>query len=269
MQSPSPLPVATEPAATAGLRADVYDVLARHGGMAARILGPPRLARIGGLERLLALHARIADLESPAFAEAALSALDIEWRLVSGDPDVIPRQGPLLVVCNHPTGALEALICLGLIDARRGDRRTLGLAAIGRIPELSASQLGVGAPGARGNRTALKTAGRHLADGGCVLVFPAGTVAHARLPSLRVSEAPWHPAIARLAAMCDAPVLPIAVEARASRLWRVASALSRNARTALLARELLAQRGTRPGVRIGCPIDTQTGRRQLFSRGGM
>lgn len=232
------------------LRETVEATLQEQGGAIARRLGPARLSRLLGLEALMELREQALLRTAPTFSDALLDALDVDWRVVEGAAEAIPATGGLLVVCTHPTGGLEALICHSLIDRRRGDRRNLGNGLVRFIPELAERQIAV-TPGRLGeNVAALSAARRHLRAGGCLLAFPAGTVAHARLPSLRVREAPWHPIVARLATASGATLLPIVVEARSSRLWRVGSALSRTARTALLARALLGQRGKRAKVRI-------------------
>ncbi len=246
-----------------GLRARIEAEIAAAGWLARRI-GPARIARWAGLEALLALREAALRRPEPRFEEALLAALGIRWEIAAGQVGAIPPVGPLLVVCNHPTGALEALIAASLIDRRRRDRRNLGNRLVAVVPELAARQIGVG-PGGAGNRGGLRAALRHLAGGGCLLAFPAGTVAHARPPSLRVAEAPWHPGLARLAERADAAVLALHVAARPSRLWRLTTPLSRAARTALLPRELLAQRGARVAVRIGRAARTPEDRAALFA----
>ena len=239
------------------LREIVEATLEEQGGAIARLLGPARLSRLLGLQALMELREQALRRAAPTFSDALLDVLEVDWRVVEGAAEAIPATGGLLVVCTHPTGGLEALICHSLIDRRRGDRQNLGNGLIRFIPELAERQIAVTRGRLAENVAALSAARRHLRAGGCLLAFPAGTVAHARLPSLRVREAPWHPIVARLATASGATLLPIVVEARGSRLWRVASALSRTARTALLARALLGQRGKRARVRILAPMSAR------------
>jgi len=247
----SGLPAAgDEPPATAALRAGVRAALAREAGPAARLLGPGRLARWGGLDRLLAIHAACAGLPADAFAAAVLGALGVRWRIVAGSARAIPAGGGCLVAATHPTGALEGLIAAVLVGGRRADWRILANAALARIPELSDRVIPVARDGPGGPARAMRAARRHLAAGGCLVAFPAGTVAHGRPGRWRPVEAPWHPGVLRLAERAGARCVTLDVAAEPGALWRVAAAHSRRARAVLLPRVLLGQAGARVGVRI-------------------
>jgi putative hemolysin len=97
-----------------------------------------------------------------------------------------------------------------------------------------------------------------LAQGGCLVTFPAGEVAHELAEPGIAVDGPWHPHIAALATRSRAAVVPIFVGGANTRLFRAAGAVHPLVRTALLPRELLNLRGSLVRLVVGEPIDERT-----------
>ena len=234
---PNSLSDDTTLAARERFRDQVYGMAARH--PVGRVFGPGRVLRLMGLQQLWNIYAGLPENDDD-FSTRFLHALNIKYQIGSGATADIPATGGLLVVANHPTGGAEGLVAQSLIHQRRSDWAVLGNSLVGMVPELAGRQFGV-VEGAAPEGT-IFAAAQHLRDGKCLLVFPAGTVAHWQ-PRRGYAEAPWHPAIAGLAKLSRCRVLPLSFTATATWRWKLLSALSRRARTALLPHELLAQRG--------------------------
>ena len=190
------------------------------------------------------------------FATRALAALDVTAR-ASGTCD-IPASGPLVVVANHPFGALDGLLLLDLIGRVRPDVKLLGNQWLAALPELRPHILRVnvfGGPGAaHSNGLAFRQALHWLRRGGCVALFPAGEVAHRVAADGRAVDSAWRETAAELAVRTASPVLPVLVSGANSPLFRAAGRIHPLLRTLLLPRELRAKRGSRVSVRIGSPM---------------
>ena len=247
MAKPWLLPV-TSPELRHSVRDRALARIAQH--PVGRMIGPARVARWAGLNPLWQAYAGL-DAGAVDFEKRLLAALDIGWRIGEGTCAEIPRHGGLLIVGNHPTGGAEGLIAQALIGAVRDDWMVLGNRVIALLPELAHRQIGVSRGQADG--IAMVAAARHLRQGGALLMFPAGTVAHWQ-PGRGYAEAPWHPSAAGLARLSGAVVQPLCFTARTTLRWKILSAISRTARTALLPRELLAQRGRTITVDIPAPM---------------
>ena len=199
------------------------------------------------------------------FTSRALTALDVST-VVDGTRH-IPATGPLVVVANHPFGALDGLVMLDVFGRVRPDVKLLGNQWLSGLPELRDRLLRVDVFGGRAaahrNGLAVRAALHWLARGGCVALFPAGEVAHTVAPDGRVVDSPWRATAGELAVRAGAAVLPLYFEGANSPLFRAAGRIHPLLRTALLPHELLAKRGTRVSVRVGAP----TAARDLATRG--
>jgi putative hemolysin len=186
-----------------------------------------------------------------------LDVLDIEYRLSDEDREKIPTEGPLVVVANHPFGAIEGVILGDLLTRRRSDVRLMGNSLLARVPELESWIIPVnpfgGSRATQSNIGPLKACLRWLQGGGALGVFPAGTVSHLRLPR-GISDPPWHASVAALVRHTGATVVPVFFEGRNSMMFQLAGLIHPGLRTALLPHELLRRSHSRLEVRVGRPI---------------
>ena len=224
----------------------------------ASLLGPlvERVLSLSALERE---YRQLPTANSAGeFARAALERLGTQFRLDPLDQARIPREGPLVVVANHPVGGLEGVFLIWLLSCHRDRFGVLGNEWLCRVPELAPNLIPVRLTGGRAavqhNAVSLRAALRLLQDGGAVVAFPSGEVSALRLQAGTITDAPWSAAIVRLARMARATIVPLHFGATNSRAFQLAGLLHPALRTALLPRELLNKRRTVMDVRIGQPL---------------
>jgi len=212
-----------------------------------------------GLPTYRRLHQRAADAPGLTFAARALQTLDIDVVLERGDLATIPATGPLLVVSNHPHGMLDGLALAHLIHRRRDDVRVLTSHLLAPIEDLADLCLFVDPFGGRSaaarSRAGLRAARKWLDAGRTLVVFPSGSVAHARTESGETAtDSPWHGTAARLALATRAEVVPAFIRGGNSAWFYRAGYVHERLRTLLLGRELLNHRGRPVSVRLGRPL---------------
>jgi putative hemolysin len=193
------------------------------------------------------------------FWEVMAERYGLSLEVIGGSLDSIPRQGPLVVIANHPYGILDGLM-LGLILARsRGDFRILAHRVFRRAGELEQVILPISFDETRGaqavNLETRRLALGYLSGGGAIGIFPGGTVSTALRPFGRPMDPSWRRFTARLIARSGATVLPVFFEGHNSRLFQLASHLHYTLRMALLINEFKARVGAPVRVVIGRPLD--------------
>ncbi|MDW6004757.1 lysophospholipid acyltransferase family protein [Vibrio mangrovi] len=222
-------------------------------------LGESLLEWVTGLGKLDTLYQkRPQQLSSFEFMRYTLSVLNIDYRLSSGSVETIPRTGPLVIVANHPLGAIEGVILADLIGSIRPDVKVLANHLLKRLPELDELFIGVdvfeGQSSQQMNRAAIRDAHRHLADGGTLIIFPAGEVSTYPKGSTELADIEWSRSVAKFIRRSQAATVPIFINGRNSQLFYRAGKIHPLLRTALLAREMLHKNATRIDISVGQTI---------------
>lgn len=210
------------------------------------------------------------------FVGAALEFLQAGYDVDAPALARIPASGRLLIVANHPSGALDALALLDAVGKVRSDVRIIANDLLAELQPLRELLLPVRILGGRAQRASLQAVQQALAAEQCVIVFPAGEVSRLSLRGIR--DGRWNRGFVRFARATATPVLPVRVQARNSALFYGASSLFKPAGTALLAREMFARRGRPLRLQVGQVMQlddaqpaaqqVQAVRRALYALGG-
>ena len=209
--------------------------------------------------RRLYLANRRHGVEGENFFAAAVRSLAVDVQFDVAALQNIPKAGPVVVVANHPYGVLDGIVISWLIHQVRSDFLVLTNAVLLRAPELAGFVLPVDFSETDAamctNLASRSAARRHLDQGGCVVVFPAGAISTApdRLGRQRAIDGPWQPFTAQLIQRSRATVVPICFEGQNSRLFQIASHVSPMLRLSLIFHEVRSRIGTAMPVAIGEP----------------
>ncbi len=214
-------------------------------------LGAERLLGLSALNRL---YDEAAARPETHVVDRMLGALGVSIETI-GDLSSLRGQGPLIVVANHPLGALDGLVLASLVARDRPDVRLLANRLLMRIPALRPSLIpvdafGRGSAGAS-NRQPLRDAIRWVRQGGSLCVFPSGTVSHVDPKRLAVADPAWSDTLGRLVRLTGARVVPCFIEGRNGAAFQLAGLIHPALRTLLLPRALVGQRHSRVVVHVG------------------
>lgn len=191
------------------------------------------------------------------FSDKALTALGIEVDALDEQIERIPKEGPVVVVANHPFGGIEGLILCALLRKVRPDARLMANTLLSMIPDLHDSFFFVESSESKAavnNIGPTRRAMRWVEEGHLLAAFPAGEVSHYKLRKRAVVDPRWNPATARIIQRTGATVVPIFFDGQNSRLFQAAGVIHPRLRTVMLPTEMLRKRNIPVTVRIGSPI---------------
>ncbi|MBC7156034.1 MAG: lysophospholipid acyltransferase family protein [Rhodobacteraceae bacterium] len=210
------------------------------------------------LMRLIRRFEALGPVEGLAFWQRALDIMRIEIRTPPDQLANIPREGPVVIVANHPHGLVDGLVMGRLVMQVRRDFKILTRSLLTGIPEIEYHMVPVPFPHeddaqAKGIEMRRQSMA-HLADGGVVILFPSGQVAVAETPFGPAVEAEWHPFTAKMVIRSGATVVPICFPGQNSRLFQIAHHLSYTMRQGLLLHEITHAIGRPQAPVIGAPV---------------
>lgn len=221
-----------------------HHTAARH--LLTRLLGYPKTVAIGtaveheSTERIMGTMAQII-------------ARDVQVQGL----DNIPRNGPAMVVANHPTGIADGIILWSLLQEVRPDLFIYANSDILRIlPQMQSLILPVewrlekrSLAKTRETMTLTRAA---LEQGRLGVIFPSGRLAKRR--GLRLYEREWMPSAAMIARKFEIPVIPLNIRARNSALFYLFDLIHPTLRDITLFHEMLNKARQPYRVTVGRPI---------------
>lgn len=192
------------------------------------------------------------------FWQVMVQRYGLSLDIVGGDLSNIPKNGPLVLIANHPYGILDGLMLGHILARTRGDFRILAHQVFRKAGDLNKVILPISfddtKDSVRSNIETRKTALTYLDAGGAIGVFPGGTVSTARKPFQTPLDPEWRAFTARMVAKSNATVVPIYFDGHTSRLFQLASHMHANLRMGLLIHEFKKRVDTPVRVVIGDPI---------------
>lgn len=192
------------------------------------------------------------------FWRVMMARYGISLEVIGGSLDDIPRDGPLLLVANHPFGILDGMMMGHMLSEVRGDFRILANSVFQKAEEINRIVLPISfdedRDAVRVNLRTRQVALDYLKAGGAIGVFPGGTVSTAARPFGRPLDPGWRNFTARMIAKSQAQVVPVYFEGRNSRLFQIASHVHSSLRLGLLIKEFGKRVDSPAQVAVGKPI---------------
>ena len=212
--------------------------------------------------RLIRKFEKNAAPSGQAFWRAALDVMGIELTTPQSQLDRIPKEGPVIVVANHPHGMVDGMIFADLIGRVRPDYRILTRSLLTAIDEVAGSYMiavpFAHDPDALQKGVAMRAAAmKHLKDGGVVALFPSGSVAASETFFGPAIEEEWNVFTAALIRRSGATVVPMHFPGQNSRAYQIANKLSPILRQGLLLHEIVHSLNKPQGPVVGHPLDRE------------
>tara|TARA_R110002074_G_scaffold145034_2_gene293535 strand:- start:168680 stop:170392 length:1713 start_codon:yes stop_codon:yes gene_type:complete len=195
-------------------------------------------------------------LEGFDFIDQVLDYFNFSYSATHLDRRNIPASGRVVIVANHPLGALDGLALLKLIGEVRRDVKIVVNDVLMEFKAIDRLLLPVDNLSKSTQKSSISNILRCLNNDEAVIIFPAGEVSRIRPNGVR--DGKWSSGFLSFAKKTNAPILPIYAAARNSSLFYSSSMIYKPLSGMLLAHEMFNKNSKTIMFRIGAPIPYRT-----------
>lgn len=195
------------------------------------------------------------DLHGFNFIDQVLDYFNFSYSISHRDRSNIPASGRVVIVANHPLGALDGLSLLKLVGEIRRDVKIVANDMLMNCQALESLFLPVDNLSKSTRKSSISRIVDSLNNDEAVIVFPAGEVSRMRPSGIR--DGKWNSGFLNFAKKTNAPILPVYIGARNSSLFYSASMVYKPLSGMMLAHEMFNKTSKNITMRAGEAIPYQ------------
>ncbi len=186
------------------------------------------------------------------FIEAIFEYLNFSYLISSRDREKIPAEGKLVIVANHPLGALDGIALIKTIWEIRKDVKIVLNDVLLQLEPLQEFAIPFDVFSTKNQKDSVNRIREALINEEAVIFFPAAEVSRFGVKGIR--DGYWKKGAVQFAQKFDAPILPVFVKGYNSVGFYMFSLIHRNFSTFLLADEIFRKRNQNITFKIGDTI---------------
>ncbi|MFT5304009.1 MAG: putative hemolysin [Mariniblastus sp.] len=187
------------------------------------------LYRSLGFDKFNSVYSQLPPCSPEELSRVFLEAMEVQTELDGESIEVLPKDGPLVVVSNHPFGLIEGLALDTLLQSVRRDSTVMAVNWLAQIPEFQEHLILVGPAGkSRRRGTSIKgwrQAIGWLKSGHAMAVFPAGRVGRFQWRKMSACDLEWSAHIASVIRRTKARTVPVYFHGNNSFMFNLVAAL--------------------------------------------
>ncbi len=193
------------------------------------------------------------DLNGFEFVEATLDYFKFDFTYASNEIENIPSTGRLVIVANHPLGALDGLCLLKLVSKVRKDIKIVANDFLAGVENLDSLFIKIDNFKSSQTKKSIEQIYKALKNEEAIIMFPAGEVS--RITPTGIKDGLWHKGFLKIAKKTESPILPIFVDGKNSKTFYTISILNKTFSTILLSDEMFKQKEKNINMKIGRLIE--------------
>ena len=216
------------------------------------------MMKFAKINKINTLYDKIKDKEGQNFFDSLLSELNIKYLAFQEDLAKIPKTGPFILVANHPLGALDGIIMCKILSEIRPDFKVMANFLLTNIKPMAPYVISVNPFENRkevySSISGMREALRHLQEGNCLGIFPAGEVSNKNNEFNEIQDKEWEEPVLKLIKKAKVPVVPMYFHAKNSELFYKVAKFHPDLQTLMIPAEMLNKRERPIKIRIGRPV---------------
>ncbi|MBU1927958.1 lysophospholipid acyltransferase family protein [bacterium] len=186
------------------------------------------------------------------FIESILEYFNIDVAINQNELSRIPSYGRVVIIANHPLGALDALALIHILKNVRKDIKIVASNFLSAFDNLNEVLIPIDNVKGKMSKNSVESIYEALKQEQAVIIFPSGEVSRARPNGIKDTK--WRNGFLKVAQKTKSPILPIYVNAKNSKFFYMISMLSKSLATATIPHEMFKYHDKTIGFRIGKSI---------------
>lgn len=220
------------------------------------------IMRLTKLHQLNKFYDGIKHRKDTDFFNSFLEELHVKYMAFEEDLAKIPKTGPFILVANHPLGAIDGILMCKILTEIRPDFKIMGNFLLQKVEPMKDYVIPVNPfdsrKDAHNSTTGMRATLQHLQEGGCVGIFPAGSVSNKNNDANEISDLEWEIPALKLIKKAKVPVVPMYFHAKNSRAFYSLAKIHPDLQTLMLPSEMLRKHDKPIRIRIGKPVSPKT-----------
>lgn len=199
----------------------------------------------------------------PDFAYNVCKNTGVNYQVAGLENLTAIKEGPFIVVSNHPYGGLDGIILADLFGHTRPGFRIIVNKFISILEYMGPSFINVTPTGKEKKAASavsiqgIKQALDQVKNGLPLGVFPAGATSNLKIGTGKVFDRPWQEAIIKVILKANVPVLPVHFLDRNTNWFYGLGYISHALRTMRLPKEVINKGGKQVRLVIGSPVSVE------------
>jgi len=217
--------------------------------------------RITKIDEVNRMYDVLKDKQGKDFFDSFVRYRELKYIVFEEDLARIPKTGPFILVSNHPLGGIDGILMTKILSEIRPDFKIMGNFLLEKIEPMKPYVIPVNPfenrKDLRQSSTGMRETLKHLENGGCVGIFPAGEVSNKNNKFNEIRDKKWELPVLKLIKKAKVPVLPMYFHAKNSQLFYHLAKLHPDLQTLLLPAEMMNKREKPIRIRFGKPVSVK------------
>jgi len=216
------------------------------------------LLQIFKFNKLNKVYSEVHDKNPIELVNSLIEQLEINYDIPEDDLKNIPSEGSFITVSNHPYRGIDSMLLFKIIYQKRKDFKIMANFLLQNIEPLKNIIIPINtfekSKYSKSSFSGIKEAIKHVREGHCIGIFPAGEESGHYEVSKIILDKEWQKPALKFIKNAGVPVIPLYFHGTNTRWLHILGKINPILRSAKLPSELFSKKNRTIKIRIGTPV---------------